>query len=1070
MSAIVNTSRHIIVIEDNSFQRLALLDVLSLCGYRVTAFENGALALNGLQAIKREDVVDLILCDIVMPEMDGLELLDRLKDDEELADIPVIMMSANDDVNIISLCIEKGAKDYLVKPIQLQIVRSFHKYFGSRKSQKEGEADMYERLETIGRGAAGSVHMIRRLRDSEIFAHKEIRTDIMNDHEKEVAGNEVTLLKLLNGPTIIKYHDSWTSEDSINIVMEHAEGGSLYKRIKETREVGGKFSNDQIMKWMGQIVLGMVCMHSRNILHRDMKSENIFLTKDDVAKIGDFGIAKSLTATGAMAKTSVGTPYFMSPELCRGESYGQKSDMWALGCILYELCTLNRPFAGNSMQELFQAITQQDPPPLPDHIHPTVRLITYWLLQKDAGHRPTIWDLSRSRSVQEVICRFIVETNSEEQVKGFYGIHQTPMEPTFPPWILPGGPPHSSGCITGGLPPSQQAGMMALMMGLGAGEANAGGAADGAGAAASGAAPAQGGSPNQPASAPPSHEKEKETGEQPRKGPIILEKPQSDGQQGAAKGKPPQNRIVNAGGDSATQQASKPETKQDTRQTPQVVQESSSKGNREGGKKIGEAQEEGMLSDSKLVSPMQYVKGLFKTELASGKFPLPFLESVCFAARSALFPLRRAFKKTRGFFGPQRLVVPSEEILEWVAENVDDLEGRGAAKSCCAQMVSAGLMRSVDSVSTEIFGGPPGADCEMALMEFAQGSVDASLNWAPFSDSSASSSSSQQQKESKEKEKEKDPVGLSRRLVVLLSELLRVGAEDREGGPLNFAGDDGDSDSEDEGDQGRQASAEVTGTLAERLCHVDSWGSRKLVPPEVLDSDVYKLRESENFRQFAYEARRLRNVDLGTMTSAERKTFFLNVAQALLRHSQIENGYASRLTAANSLAASLSWPFWFDEVKKATYAIGGFTFSFCDIKNLIMRRNRKPFLCLWPVGMEGDPRIKLMSKDVDPRVTLFLNDPPMCTPLHAFTLEGTTECLNKFTKYLLQANCRFTTSAIRLPLAFRKYQVDFGSDPLQTVQWVLSNIEVDREAKFFLKRKLQEGGNLKFLYAPSRFS
>ena len=105
---------------------------------------------------------------------------------------------------------------------------------------------------------------------------------------------------------------------------------------------------------MAQLVIGIALMHSKNILHRDLKTQNMFLTKDDVIKLGDFGIAKALGTQVDLTKTVCGTPYFMSPEVCRGETYGQKADIWALGCALYELIAFKRPFQHDSLQGILK--------------------------------------------------------------------------------------------------------------------------------------------------------------------------------------------------------------------------------------------------------------------------------------------------------------------------------------------------------------------------------------------------------------------------------------------------------------------------------------------------------------------------------------------------------------------------------------------------------------------------------------------------------------------------------------------------------------------------------------------
>ncbi|XP_072324098.1 serine/threonine-protein kinase Nek9-like [Scyliorhinus torazame] len=102
---------------------------------------------------------------------------------------------------------------------------------------------------------------------------------------------------------------------------------------------------EQTVVWyLYQIVSAVAHIHSYGILHRDIKTLNIFLTKSDLIKLGDYGLAKQLNSLHSMAETCVGTPYYMSPELCQGEKYNFKSDIWAVGCVLFELLTLTRTF------------------------------------------------------------------------------------------------------------------------------------------------------------------------------------------------------------------------------------------------------------------------------------------------------------------------------------------------------------------------------------------------------------------------------------------------------------------------------------------------------------------------------------------------------------------------------------------------------------------------------------------------------------------------------------------------------------------------------------------------------
>lgn len=106
-------------------------------------------------------------------------------------------------------------------------------------------------------------------------------------------------------------------------------------------------------------------IHGRKVIHRDLKTQNIFLTGNNTVKLGDFGISKVLENTNGLAMTVVGTPYYMSPEVCQNQPYTYKSDVWALGCVLYELCTLKHAFAADNLLGLVYKIVQDKHEPIP---------------------------------------------------------------------------------------------------------------------------------------------------------------------------------------------------------------------------------------------------------------------------------------------------------------------------------------------------------------------------------------------------------------------------------------------------------------------------------------------------------------------------------------------------------------------------------------------------------------------------------------------------------------------------------------------------------------------------------
>lgn len=147
--------------------------------------------------------------------------------------------------------------------------------------------------------------------------------------------------------------------------------------------------------------LGLHYLHSFKILHRDIKTINMFLSKDNKIKIGDLGVAKLLNQTNNMAHTIVGTPYYLSPELCEEKPYNHKSDIWSLGCILYELCTFRHPFEANNQGALILKIVRGKFNSIPSHYSSELKIMVESLLQKNMARRPGLNEIFRMDAMRD---------------------------------------------------------------------------------------------------------------------------------------------------------------------------------------------------------------------------------------------------------------------------------------------------------------------------------------------------------------------------------------------------------------------------------------------------------------------------------------------------------------------------------------------------------------------------------------------------------------------------------------------------------------------------------------------
>ena len=188
--------------------------------------------------------------------------------------------------------------------------------------------------------------------------------------------------------------------------MIHCDGGDIYTKIKASK--GKHFPEEQIIDWLVQMALALLYLHERKILHRDMKTQNIFL-KNGKIRLGDFGIAKVLDSTKDFANTCIGTPYYMSPELFKNQAYSYKSDVWALGCVLYEMCNLRHAFDAQSINGLAVKILRGSYPPINNMYSKQLRDLIGKMLSVKPQQRPTILEILNKMIVRRRVTKYLTD-------------------------------------------------------------------------------------------------------------------------------------------------------------------------------------------------------------------------------------------------------------------------------------------------------------------------------------------------------------------------------------------------------------------------------------------------------------------------------------------------------------------------------------------------------------------------------------------------------------------------------------------------------------------------------------
>ena len=268
----------------------------------------------------------------------------------------------------------------------------------------------YVKVEKIGEGSFGEVYIAKNMKNDKLFVCKEMKLNGLDEPTVMQLFTEVKVLQAIQHPNIVEMTESYrTKSNKLVLILEYLSGGDLAEFIKNRN--GQYIPQQQIEIWILQLCLALKHSHDHKIVHRDLKTSNIFMDDMNNLKLGDFGLAKNLIGSKQNLKGFTGTPLYLAPESISQGLCSFKSDIWSLGLIIYELCSLNNPFYCTSYPELIQRICHKEVPPIPSVYSMELNHFIMSLLRKKQVDRPSIREILESDFIRTLLFKNKQEFN-----------------------------------------------------------------------------------------------------------------------------------------------------------------------------------------------------------------------------------------------------------------------------------------------------------------------------------------------------------------------------------------------------------------------------------------------------------------------------------------------------------------------------------------------------------------------------------------------------------------------------------------------------------------------------------